>query len=229
MQRRHRGIPRRAVLVRDTPEREGIEPFRHHHHAPRRQGRQCGRHEPMNMKQGHRTERHVVRREGVAASDVPGGNRQVRMRQRHSLRSARAATRVQHQRDIVRRRRDEGLPSRPIGDRHVARRRDRDREDANPITGRAARRFRTVRGNDQHASVGVLEVKPEFVLFVRRIEGRGAPRGRGGEKRHDHRQAVRQRDRDAVASPDSDRGERLGESLHLAAERAVSDPTILFG
>ena len=70
VQRRHRRIPRRAVIARDAPERQRVELAGHDHRAAGRQRGQRRRHEAVHVEQRHHAQRHVVGRERVAARDV---------------------------------------------------------------------------------------------------------------------------------------------------------------
>ena len=75
MQRRHRRVPRHAVIARDAPERQRTELRRHDDGAAGRERRERGRDEPVHVKQRHHAQRHVVGRQRVRARDVAGGDR----------------------------------------------------------------------------------------------------------------------------------------------------------
>ena len=64
----------------------------------------------MDVKQRHHAQRHIVGAERVAARDVLRRDREVGVGQRHALGPSRAAAGVQHQRDVVHRRRRERPP-----------------------------------------------------------------------------------------------------------------------
>ena len=78
-----------------------------------------------------------------------------------------------------------------------------DREDRHAIAGGAARFFGALGRQNQHARVRVLEVEAELVFLVCRIQRRRGAGHRRREKRDDHRQAVGQRDADAIAALDA--------------------------
>ena len=99
----------------------------------------------MHVEERHRAVRDVVGAEPVEGGDRPRGGRQVALEQRHLLRAARRAARVQQQRDVVRlgrlerRARPRSLPRRrdsPIAPSVARRRRRRGR--SSPTASRAA-------------------------------------------------------------------------------------------
>ena len=67
MDRRHRRIPRDAVVAGRAPERQRVELRRHDHGAAGRQRGERRRHEAVHVEQRHHAQRHVVGRERVAA------------------------------------------------------------------------------------------------------------------------------------------------------------------
>ena len=76
--------------------------------------------------------------------------------------------------------------------------------------------------------VGVLEIEAELLFLVGRIERRRGAGDRRGQKRDDRRQAVRQRDADAIASADAGGGELFRERPHLIGQSGVGDGDVLF-
>ena len=150
------------------------------------------------------------------------------MREGHALRPARAAARVQDQGDVVEARWIDVARGRDAGEAHRARGVHLDDEDGHLVAGGLARFLGAVRGQQQDLGVGVLEVEAEFLFFVSRIERRGGSGDACGEKRHDRRQPVRERRRDAVAALDARRGERAGDGVDLFPKVLVADPKILF-
>ncbi len=101
VKRRHGGVPRGADVLCGAPERQRIELARNDDGAASRQRRQRGRNEAMHVKQRHHAERHVVAGQRIAARDVLRRDREVRVRQRHALRPAGAAARVQDEGNII--------------------------------------------------------------------------------------------------------------------------------
>ena len=228
MQRGDRRVPRRAVIARHAPERQRAELRGDDDGAAGRERRERRRDQPVHVKQRHHAQRHVVRRELVVPCDVAGGNRQVRVRERHALRTSGAAARVQHERDIVNVGRRDGAPTRDAGERDRARVVQLDAENRHAIAGSATRIVGPVGWKNEHLCRGVFEVEAELVFLVARIQRRGGARHRRGEERHDHRQAVRQRDADAIAAANAGRRQLLRDGVHLIAKRTVGDAQMLF-
>ena len=227
MQRRHRRIPRRAVVPRDAPERERTEFSGHDDRAAGRQRRQRRRHEAVHVKQRHHAQRHIVRRQRVAACDVARRDGEVGVLERHALGPAGAAARVQDERDVIDVGRLNGPPAGDPGKTHRARGVHLDGENRHAVAGCAPRFLCPTRRQQEDTGVGVVQIKAELVFLVPRIQRRRSACDGRGQKRHDGRKPVGERHADAVAPADARRGERLGDRLHLARELSVGDANIL--
>ncbi len=92
-------------------------------------------------------------------------------------------------------------------------------------TGRVGSGF----GSDQHLGAEVVEIEPELVLPVLRVERCCAAGGGSGEKSQRHRRSVRQHDGDPVAGSHPDPAERVAQSLDLEAEFSVVEDEPLRG
>ena len=103
----------------------------------------------MYVEERHDAQRHVVAGQRVAARDVLRGDRQVRVRQGNAFGASGAAARVQHERDVVgRRRRDRvaaGHPRQPDGAGGI----DVDLEDGHANAGGAAGGLTLSRRHDE--------------------------------------------------------------------------------
>ena len=230
VQRRHCRVPRHAVIPGNPPERQRTELRRHDDGAAGRQRGERRRDKAMHVEQRHDAERDIVGAEPIAARDVARRDGQVRVGERHALGTSGTAARVQNERDVAhrgRRRRAVRAVGRRPGDLHRAARIHLDRQDGNAIAGRAPGLLRAGRRKEQHAGVGVLEVEPELVFLVTRIERRRGSGHRRREKRDDRRQAVGQRHADAIAPPDAGRRKRGRDCLDLRSQPAVAHTEVL--
>ena len=171
----------------------------------------------MHVEQRHRAVRDVVRgRARSGAAIVRADAVEVAVQQRHLLRPARRAARVQEQRDVVRaapRRRRLALDAlassssdgpRPCRERHV--------DDPHRVAGRLAGRVELAGGHEQSARLQVVEVEGELVALVGGVERRG----RGAERRDREQQLDELR---AVGSASATRSPR---SMPSAASRPAS-------
>jgi hypothetical protein len=68
------------------------------------------------------------------------------------------------------------------------------------IASRAPRFLGAIGRENQHARRGVFQVEAKFVFLVRGIQRRRGTCHRRRKKRHQHRQAIRERDTDAIAT-----------------------------
>ena len=96
------------------------------------------------------------------------------------------------------------------------------------IAGGPTRLLGAVRRKDQHSRLRVLEIEAELVFLVRRVQGRRPCRPSSREETDNRRQAVRQRNADAVAAADAGRCELLRHGEHLIAQCGVGDAKVLF-
>ena len=191
--RRHRRIPRDAVIARDPPERQRAELCGTTTVPPVESVASVDATSPCTWNSGITHSDTSSGDERVAARDVAGGDRQVGVRQRHALRPAGAAAGVQDERDIVQERAARPVCGRlapdsvtvPVGV-HV------DGQDRDAIAGGAARIVGALGRKEQDARVGVFEVEPELVFLVAGVQRRGGAGHRRRQKRDDVRQAVGQ-------------------------------------
>ena len=103
-------------------------------------------------------ERHIVGPQLIAPRDVSRGDRQVRVRQRHALGTARAAAGVQDQRDVVDARGRCISAALDARDTNRSARIHVDGEDSDAITGGAARLVRALARKHKDVRVRVLDV-----------------------------------------------------------------------
>ena len=195
---------------------------------PRGQRAQRGGHQPVDVKERHHAERHVLGAERVAARNVLCRDGEVGMAERHALRASGAAAGVQDERHIVQGRRGDRCASRHIAERHHAARARLHRQDRHGSSGRAGL-VHTVRRQQQHLGAGVLEEKSELVFLVAGVERGCRARHRRGQERHHRRQTVGEGHADAVAAADAECRQCLGQVLHLAAQLAIGDADVLLG
>ena len=221
MNRRHRrSTTSRRVAFAIAPERQRIELAGHDDRAAGRERRQRRRHQAVHVKQRHHAHRHVVGRSARNAA------RRSAPKSRDSRASAARASAGRCCRwcaaSSATSSSDGGGKRTAVGDAPSSDTRPErihvDRQHRDAFARGAACFFSAVRRQHQDFRVRVLEVEPEFLFLVRRVQRRGRARHRRGEKRDDHRQAVRQRDADAVAAADPCGGERLGKRVPPARE-----------
>ena len=229
MDRRHRGVPGGS---------EGPDPLEHvcrsearrAHDAPptRQRGEQRG-HETVDVEQRHHVEAPVVRREGERPRDIAGRSRQIPVRQRNELRTARRPGGVQEERDLVRR-------GRARAPRIVSRSRDVERARSGDIRRGVELDDRNVE-RTRHVSRGSVEVAPdhdgrrfeiaevevELLARIGRVQRRAHRGGDRPEERDRHGGAVRDHDGDTIAAPDPAPPEHRHVGLDLGVELSVRE------
>jgi hypothetical protein len=110
---------------------------------------------------------------------------------------------------------------------HAACRIHLDGQDRHAAGG-APSLFRAGRRKQEHAGVGIFQVKTKLVFLVSRIQRRRRAGHRCGEEAHDGGESVRQCHADAVAAADTGSRQRLGDGLYLMPQRAIRDANVLF-
>ena len=199
---RRRGEPRRSFRLHQRAKPSGL---RGHDHRPARGERgQGGRDQAVDVEQRHDAERHVVRVELVRPDDVADRGGQVAVSQRHALRAAGRAAGVEDQRRRVR----IGHLQRPpiamawllIWRRPAA---CSSTSISLPPAGRARRAARLTWRHEQEPGARVLEVEPELVLLVCRVERAGDADHRRGQEREDRFRPIGEDERDAITRRDT--------------------------
>ena len=158
--------------------------------------------------------------------DVAGRAGQVALAQRHDLRPRRRARRVQHERFVVGARRT------------VGRRRARDwsraatRSTARPRRARRRRSSRRARptrapvlapSRHERGGVEVVEVEPELLFAVLRVQRRGTADRHRGQQHQRHLRPVGQDDGDPVAGSQPGRAQSPGQPIDRGPQGGMID------
>ena len=183
----------------------------------------------MDVEQRHHAHGHIIVRERIAASDVLRRDGKVRVLQRNALRTPRAAARVQHQGDVVHRRRRCRCAASHTAQAGRAGCIDVDPENWNAVACGSTRVVCSFRRENQDLRGRVFQIETELVFLVRGVQRSGRSGDRRGQKRHDRRQAVRQGRRNSIAAAHAGGGELLGNGQHLRAQCSVGHADVLFG
>ena len=182
MQCGHRRVPGDAVVAGHAPVRERAE-FRRHDHGPAapERGQRRG-HETVDVEQRHHAHGHIIVRERIAASDVLRRDGKVRVLQRNALRTPRAAARVQHQGDVVYRRRRCRCAASHTAQAGGAGCIDVDPENWNAVACGSTRVVCSFRRENQDLRGRVFQIETELVFLVRGVQGSCRSGDRRGQK-----------------------------------------------
>ena len=222
------GVPRDAVLANDAPEPERVESRRNDDGPAGSERGHERRHQSMHMEERHHAKRDVVGSEAVGLDDVADRRDEVGLFERHALGASGAAARMQHERDIVRRRRHR-CPARAAGGEPHAAIDNADVDDRYRFAGRASRVLSAILRKHQQTCLGVLEVEAKLILAIARIQWRRRPRHCRAEETDDGRQSVWKGHGHAVAARDAQPGKRVRHVLHLLPQRGIADPRPILG
>ncbi len=174
------------------------------------------------MEQRHHAQRDILISQAVSRDDVRRRRRDVAMPDRHPLGPPRAPAGMQHQRDVVARRRRSRLPMRSAHNAYNSVGVHFQRVHRNAQRRRSlARRLRPFRHAQQDLGVGVFQKEGELLLAIARIQRRRRPRHGPRQETYHGRQSVRQHRRHAISAPDPHGCQIVRHSYHLLAQRIV--------
>src|SRR5208337_5246854 len=89
------------------------------------------------------------------------------------------------------------------------------------VGGGAAREFLAHGRAKQNTGIRVREEKKKLLVGIRRVQRSGGASDGGGEKAHNRRQSVGQRNRYGTATANSGRGQSIRHGQDLLAQRIV--------